>query len=291
MKSMTGYGRASFEVAEFCGSVEFSTVNKRGFELVLHAPREWQSMERQVTELVRPRIDRGRTRLSVLVDNSSSSSKGWLQHAGYVSTELESIKKFCQDAGIPFSPSADLVQRIASSINGAVALPPIDSALPNLLQSTEIALGEALEMRKVEGKALKEDLSRRTNLLKSLILEIGKETDGAATEWKKRLITRLKENGLEIGQDDERVAKEIAIFAERADVTEELTRTSSHLHQFATCLESDEPIGRKLEFITQELGREFNTLGSKAVKPSVSELAIQAKVELEKIREQVMNVE
>jgi len=146
-------------------------------------------------------------------------------------------------------------------------------------------------MRKEEGSLLKQDISNRIGIVISLVEQIKHASEGVAEEWKNRLLKRLKESGLELDASDDRVLKEFTIFADKSDISEEITRISSHFDQFQECLSSDKPTGRKLEFILQELGREFNTLGSKSVRPICSELAINAKVELEKIREQVLNIE
>ena len=146
-------------------------------------------------------------------------------------------------------------------------------------------------MRQKEGSALSIDLKNRLDSLLSLVSKIEEQTEGHALEWRDKMLQRLTESGLEIDCENEAVRREFAVYAEKSDVSEEITRIQSHLKQFHTAIKQKHPIGRKLEFIVQELGREFNTLGSKSAQSNVSNLVIDAKVEIEKIREQVMNVE
>ena len=146
-------------------------------------------------------------------------------------------------------------------------------------------------MRGKEGESLAKDLRNRASTLSEIIHLVEKNTEGLARQWRDRLLQRLKESGLDINCDDDAVRKEFTVYAEKSDVSEEITRIRSHLEQFEEGLKSTQPIGRKLEFIVQELGREFNTLGSKSLTPIISNLVIEAKVEIEKIREQVMNLE
>jgi uncharacterized protein (TIGR00255 family) len=160
-----------------------------------------------------------------------------------------------------------------------------------LIDKINIALDQMVSMRGKEGESLAKDLRNRASTLGETIHLVEKNTEGLARQWRDRLLQRLKESGLEINCDDDAVRKEFTVYAEKSDVSEEITRIRSHLEQFEEGLKSKQPIGRKLEFIVQELGREFNTLGSKSLTPIISNLVIEAKVEIEKIREQVMNLE
>ena len=148
-----------------------------------------------------------------------------------------------------------------------------------------------VSMRGKEGDSLAKDLRKRAYSLGEIVHSIEKNTEGLAREWRDRLLQRLKESGLDINCDDDAVRKEFTVYAEKSDVSEEITRVRSHLEQFEEGLHAKQPIGRKLEFIVQELGRELNTLGSKSLTPTISNLVIEAKVQIEKIREQVMNLE
>jgi uncharacterized protein (TIGR00255 family) len=166
---------------------------------------------------------------------------------------------------------------------------------PVLAEATDAALKDFLAMRAREGGALAADLASRTALLQQIVTQVKERVRSTAPNYRELLLGRLRQANLEIDLDDERVLKEIAIFADRVDTSEEVTRLESHLQQFADTVEAartgDEPVGRKLEFILQEINREFNTIGSKANNLEVTRLVIDAKNEVERQREQVQNVE
>jgi len=291
MKSMTGYGQATIELADCQVSIEISSVNKKGLEFVLQAPKEWQAFERTAQNLVRQKVDRGRIRLTLSVDTSHNKSTPHLWNMEAMDGELDNLEQYCQSRNIPFVKSAELVERLANSCRQESHLPTLQSAEKKLIDGVSDAMENLIAMRKEEGSLLKQDISNRIGIVISFVEQIKHASEGVAEEWKNRLLKRLQESGLELDTSDDRVLKEFTIFADKSDISEEITRISSHFDQFQECLSSDKPTGRKLEFILQELGREFNTLGSKSVRPACSELAINAKVELEKIREQVLNIE
>ena len=291
MKSMTGYGQATIELADCQVSIEISSVNKKGLEFVLQAPKEWQAFERTAQNLVRQKVDRGRIRLTLSADTSHNKSTHNLWNMEAMDGELDNLEQYCQSRNIPFVKSAELVERLVNSCRQESHLPALQTAEGKLIDGVSDALENLIAMRKEEGSLLKQDISNRIGMVISLVEQIKHASEGVAEEWKNRLLKRLQESGLELDISDDRVLKEFTIFADKSDVSEEITRISSHFDQFQECLSSDKPTGRKLEFILQELGREFNTLGSKSVRPTCAELAINAKVELEKIREQVLNIE
>ena len=292
MKSMTGYGRADITLPGFHGVIELSSVNKRGFEFLLHGPKEWQFFEKEAQRLIRSSAERGRIRLSILLQPQAVSAEDPSRDQKVrVGEQLDELKKICQSQDLPYSPSVDLIQRILTSGSQDPVVPPLDTIEDMLIDKTNIALDQMVSMRGKEGESLAKDLRNRASTLSEIIHLVEKNTEGLARQWRDRLLQRLKESGLDINCDDDAVRKEFTVYAEKSDVSEEITRIRSHLEQFEEGLKSKQPIGRKLEFIVQELGREFNTLGSKSLTPIISNLVIEAKVEIEKIREQVMNLE
>lgn len=292
MKSMTGYGRAEITLPGFHGVIELSSVNKRGFEFLLHGPKEWQFFEREAQKLIRSLVQRGRIRLSILLQPQVISAEDPSRdQEARVGDKLDELKRICFSQDLPYSPSVDLVQRILTSGSRDPVVPTLDSIENMLIDKTNIALNQMVSMRGKEGESLAKDLRKRAYSLGETVHSVEKNTEGLAREWRDRLLQRLKESGLDINCDDDAVRKEFTVYAEKSDVSEEITRVRSHLEQFEEGLQTKQPIGRKLEFIVQELGREFNTLGSKSLTPTISNLVIEAKVEIEKIREQVMNLE
>lgn len=292
MKSMTGYGRADITLPGFHGVIELSSVNKRGFEFLLHGPKEWQFLEKEAQRLIRSSAERGRIRLSILLQPQALSTEDPSRDQKVrVGEQLDELKKICQSQDLPYAPSVDLIQRILTTGSRDPVVPPLDTIEDMLIDKINIALDQMVSMRGKEGESLAKDLRNRVSTLSETIHLVEKNTEGLARQWRDRLLQRLKESGLDINCDDDAVRKEFTVYAEKSDVSEEITRIRSHLEQFEEGLKSKQPIGRKLEFIVQELGREFNTLGSKSLTPIISNLVIEAKVEIEKIREQVMNLE
>jgi uncharacterized protein (TIGR00255 family) len=289
---MTGYGRAEITLPGFHGVIELSSVNKKGFEFLLHGPKEWQFFEREAQKLIRSLVQRGRIRLSILLQPQVISAEDPSRdQEARVGDKLDELKRICFSQDLPYSPSVDLIQRILTSGSRDPVVPTLDSIEDMLVDKTNIALNQMVSMRGKEGESLAKDLKKRAYGLGETVSSVEKNTEGLAREWRDRLLQRLKESGLDINCDDDAVRKEFTVYAEKSDVSEEITRIRSHLEQFEEGLQIKQPIGRKLEFIVQELGREFNTLGSKSLSPTISNLVIEAKVEIEKIREQVMNLE
>ena len=205
--------------------------------------------------------------------------------------QLEVLQKLCEQSGIEYSPTTELIQRIISSIPKDIMLPTLENIEDHLIQSTQKALDEMIAMREQEGTSLAKDLKIRSQNLRTMVTEIKKQSKGISVEWRNRLLQRLAESDLEIDYENEAVRREFAVYAEKSDISEEVTRIFSHLEQFDSGVGLNQSIGRRLEFIVQEISREFNTLGSKSTQPKVSNLVIDAKIEIEKIREQILNIE
>jgi uncharacterized protein (TIGR00255 family) len=192
---------------------------------------------------------------------------------------------------VPFNPSADLLFQIANaSRTDSVGIDP-GKALELMLTGLAEALGEFARMRAQEGAALASDIVERTKILARHVDTIAGRTEGTVQNYRESLLARLRQGGLELDLNDERVLREIALFAERIDVAEEITRLKSHLVQMAEMTTATEPVGRKAEFLLQEIGREIHTIGSKANDLEIARVVIDFKNELERIREQIQNVE
>jgi uncharacterized protein (TIGR00255 family) len=289
---MTGFGRGTATLEDCEISVELNAVNRRNLETVFSLPKDWQLLERPMAEAVRKALSRGRVHCSVSVD-STGGTGGLTWNDAEVTSTLKRFDTLANRVGCAWPPSAETVLRVILALQTGVKLPASETAEPLVLQALAGALAQLQEMRAVEGAALADDLGARIKALQDLTILIREASADRPEEYRTLLMARLKQAGLEIELQDERVLKEVAIFADRCDITEELTRLDSHLSQFAeTMAEGNESgIGRKLEFIVQEINREFNTIGSKANKIEVSKAVIEAKNEIERIREQVQNVE
>ncbi len=287
---MTGYGRATAALAGGTLTVQVSSVNRRTFDLSVKIPGDWESLEAEVVVRVRGVAARGK----IHVDVEFTPAKGrdeisWSDAA--VAAALDKLAALADTRRIPFEPTPELLWQIANSQRVAAEMPSADRARPELLAVLDKALREFAAMRAKEGEALFIDFIERIGICRRHVDAVMERAPGVAPAYRAQLLKRLREAGLELDVDDERVLREIALFADRCDITEEITRFRSHIDQLAALLKSDEEIGRKSDFILQEMGREANTIGSKANDLAISKNVIELKNELERVREQMANVE
>lgn len=286
---MTGYGRAS---AAFGGgelSVQVSSVNRRSLDLSVKMPGDWEGLEAELGLRVRAVAVRGKISVEVDFNPTVGASEGAGEAA--VGAILDRLSALADLRHIPFEPTAELLWQIANSQRAGGALPPAEKARPVLVELLDRALSDFAAMRANEGAALAADFSERILLCRKHLEAIRERAPAVAPTYRTQLFKRLREAGLELDLNDERVLREIALFADRCDVTEETVRFRSHLDQLESLLKGGDEIGRKADFILQEMGREANTIGSKANDLAIAKSVIELKNELERVREQMANVE
>ena len=289
MNSMTGFGRATGEHAGFALTVQVASVNRRSLDLDLKLPEAWAALEAPVAEAVRKVAHRGKVTLRVEAAPPAGATLDWDEAA--VAEDLERLADLAKARGIRFEPTADLLWQIARAEAGEAGLPPADGAAPHVLRVVEEALRAFGAMRAKEGEALLVDFLTRLEKLHQHVEAVAARAPQVAPAYREQLLARLRQAGLALDVSDERVLKEVALFADRCDVSEELTRLRSHLKQLREWLRQPGEVGRKAEFILQEIAREIHTLGVKANDLAVSQHVIEFKNELERIREQMANVE
>jgi len=291
MRSMTGFGRAQIQFQNDIITLEVASVNKRNLEVLLSSPKEWQAFEIHASQKVKSKIYRGRIRISVSIEQQSGKTSS-LFNKDQLSSDFSEFKKLLQEYGTSIEIKGETILELLKLRNSndshAIPITEVDEILDGLLSD---ALEKLLEMKNQEGNALRKDMSERVSLIAKLVSKIESESLNIAQEWKEKLFQRLSNAGLQIDLDDERVLKEITIFAEKSDISEEITRLNSHILQLHTTFEQAESIGRKIEFLLQEIGRELNTICSKSTKIQCTQIALDARNELEKLREQALNVE
>ena len=201
------------------------------------------------------------------------------------------IQKLQKEIKLNGSLTLDTILRAPGVMKLAEASMDAERVWPDIESALRKAITGLVKMREKEGKFLATDLTERLNLLESGLGLITKSAPETITRYREQLHTRIKEAGIDVPMDDERLVKEVVFFADRCDISEEITRLSSHLKQFRDGLKSNEPVGRTLDFLAQEMGREINTIGSKANAAEISQQVVKMKAELEKIREQIQNIE
>ncbi|MGB1874706.1 MAG: YicC/YloC family endoribonuclease [Akkermansiaceae bacterium] len=291
MHSMTGFGRAEHATKNTVARVEASSVNRKQGEVVIQLPRAHAELEASLRKDVMERLSRGRVHVSIQIEKpdgvtgamriNTSLARALETAFGQLS---EAIDREVKPSSADFLRVSDILQFDDETVNTDHALEAIKPAL-------ETALDQMIAMRAQEGKHLQDDIEARIATLEAAAGEIATHAPSVLLRHRENLHRRLTESGLEINLEDERIIKEIALFADRCDITEEITRLGSHFEKFRSLLAADEPVGRPLDFLCQELNREFNTIGSKANDATLAQLIVHAKTELEKIREQVQNIE
>lgn len=289
---MTGYGRGECAQAGFKITVELSSVNRKQSEIAVNLPRELELLEAQIRDAVNERIARGRVTVRVGVQAAEGATGKLNINTDLAKAHTKELKKLAKDLGLQDGVSLDLLLRIPGILQSGEGLPEADKLWPSVEKAVAGALETLVSMREKEGKHLSKDLQQRISLMRAAVARVQKQAPQVAERYRQQLVERIKTAGLEVpGLDDERLVKEVFYFADRIDITEELTRLQSHFKQFDDHVKKAEPIGRTLDFLAQEMNREINTLGAKANDSAISREVVTLKSELERFREQVQNVE
>jgi len=291
LRSMTGFGngRAAHGGEEI--SVEIRSLNHKFCEVKARLPRELASLEPLVSKWVKDRVARGSVDVSVRRQGVSASTTVPQLDVALAREYRRVFAELASATGILDTTTvAELASQpgVIRNEERTVDLPAATEALTSALEQS---LGLLLSMRTTEGKAIQTDLETRLGLIEQGTARLQQLAPQAVREYHARLQERIAELARDIAVDPQRLAQELAIFAERTDVAEEMTRLSSHLTQFRQLIASREPAGRKMDFLVQEMHREVNTTGSKSQHPEISNVVVAMKAELERIREQVANVE
>ncbi len=285
---MTGFGRGECVSRGIRYAVEISTVNRRNAELVFNVPRELAPLESILRDILAPGIARGRATVTATI-SAGDKARPLLDPVVFrrLHTELGELRRSLKIQGEP--SLADLVRLYAATAREAA--PALHPDAPALATAARAALRALGRMREKEGNHLARELRRLLGSFGREIAAISKLAPTVAAAHRESMRTRLASLAPSFADDDERLARELALFADRSDITEELSRLDSHIAQFRSGLTAKEANGRSLDFLAQEMFRECNTIGSKANSAALARHVIAAKTELERIREQVQNVE
>lgn len=290
MKSMTGFGRGEATSSSFRCEVEVASVNRKQAEVNLSLPRGLSELEAPLRKQALGAVSRGRLSISIKLNPLESTGLGLAVDPSRVESWRATLKELSSLLGQDLPLTASDVLRhpdhflSESTLSAQTLLPLITDALTS-------ALADLISMRLQEGQHLASDLQERIQALRTLTNSIANRSPHVPKRQRELLFQRLKEAGLELELSDERVLREIGLFADRCDISEELTRLASHFEKFENLIASKDPSGRPMDFLCQELNREFNTIASKANDAELAHLIVSAKTELEKAREQVQNIE
>jgi len=293
MKSMTGYGRGECTAKGARINVELNSVNRKQAEVSLSVPAELESIESDLRDLILASVSRGRVSGRVVLQYTGASRASAVAvNETQAKAYRRELSKLAKSLEIPDNLSLDSLLRLPGVLESAQ--PTLDAKA--FRAPIKRALGQALEgllsMREKEGGNLGRDLAKRLAKLRRIVKRVAKLAPDVLKHHRERLIERLKKANVDVpDMDDDRLLREIVYYTDRTDITEELTRLDSHFVQLEECLSDVVPVGRKLDFLAQEMFREINTIGSKANDANISSEVVTLKTELEKIREQVQNVE
>lgn len=293
MNSMTGYGRgeASHEGTKI--TIEISSVNRKQADIVLNLPLPLEALEPRIRDEVNRSVARGRVTLRVTVASSDAASARRL-HVNHALARAyhREFQRIGDELGLSATVTIDTILRAPGVLQPAVETTDPEALWPTLEKALQQALRALLKMRQREGAHLARDLRQRVATFRKIVGQVERLAPEVSRRYRAQLLERVRSLGLEaLPENDERLLKEVAFFAERSDISEELTRLQSHFQQFDECARSTEPVGRLLDFLAQEMNREVNTIGAKANDSRISRAVVALKAELEKFREQVQNIE
>lgn len=292
LKSMTAYAKSEKTQEKLTVQTEIRSYNSRYLDIVLRIPHGYFVLEEKIKTLIAAKVSRGRIEVNLQVRDDSDEAYAFEINIPRARAYYDSLVQLKDKLNINSEISMDLL------VNGGAIIKPVETALdmetywPAFKDCMEEAMTNLIAMRKQEGNFLEADIFSRLDRIEECIDQIQKESSNLLSHYQQRLrerIAALTKGIIEI--DPDRIAQEAAFLADRSDISEEIVRAASHIKQFRTIISSPEPAGRKLNFLVQELNREFNTMGSKTNHSNVSHIIVEVKSDLEKIREQLQNVE
>jgi uncharacterized protein (TIGR00255 family) len=288
---MTGYGKGEAAREGFRVCVEIHTINRKQLDVSLNLPRSLQILEPKIREMLHARISRGRVNLNLTLTQNALGASGSAIDFELARVYASEMRRLKAELDLSGELTVDTLLRVpgiltnaAGELDPEVVWPPIQTAL-------NAALDALIAMREQEGRNLSADLTGRLKKLRGIVRDISERSPILTENYRHQLFVRLKTIDKELLPSDERLLKEIAIFADKCDITEELIRLESHFGQLDNLIAQPEPAGRGLDFLVQEIAREFNTLSVKSNDALISQAVVTAKTEIERIREQVQNIE
>ena len=291
-KSMTGFGMGEYKDDKYNISVECKTINHKYLDVNPRLPRKVSFLEDRLRQLVKDYISRGRVDMFIKFDTVSSSGAKLVYDEDLAKQYFEILKRIKDGFDLKQEINPVEISKFPEIVSVTEAEDDEEILWNALREASEKALMSLSNMRKEEGTKLEKDIIERSNLLEKYIDDVERFSDTVVEDYRSRLnqrIGEILENPALV--DEARLAQEVAIYADKSSITEEIVRFRSHINQLRNTIVNDDSIGRKLDFLIQEMNREVNTIGSKSSAIDITNFVIQIKAELEKIREQVQNIE
>lgn len=291
MKSMTGFGRAIYENSNRNYIIDLKTVNNKYSDINVKLPRRISFLEEKIRKAIANKITRGKVEANITFFDYSSKSKKIVLNKEIAKEYIKQLREIADENELSENINVVEIAKLPDILN-SIDVENDEEIAEETLQCLNMALNNLIEMRAKEGENIKKDLVKRLEKVAILVNNIEKESTGLVEEYVLKLEKRVKEILNTNIIDENRVAQEAVIYADKMSIEEELTRLKSHIEQFNELINNTQnPIGKKLDFIIQEMNRETNTIGSKSGSNGITNLVIDLKVELEDIREQIQNIE
>lgn len=291
LKSMTGFGRAVEEIDGYVITVEIKSVNHRYFDFSSRIPRQYGFLDDKLKSYINSKVSRGKVECYVSVEALDTEDAAVVINKTLASAYVKALKELSEE----YSLKEDFGTAFVSRLPDAFVLKKADEDEEKIWQLVKSVTDEAIEkfiqMRAVEGAKMKEDVTSRAEYILDCVSFIEERSPQTVKEYNDKLVERVHEIIGDVSLDEQRIIQEVAIYADKVAVAEETVRLRSHIAQLKTFLESEEPIGRKMDFLVQEINRETNTIGSKANDVEIARKVVDIKAEVEKIREQIQNIE
>ena len=288
---MTGYGRETAESESWKVTVEIKSVNNRFLDVSVKMPKQYNPLEELIKKEISAVLSRGHVDAYITVEEIGEAKQSVAVDKDLALDYCRAMRELSDITGIPYQMTLKDVASYYGVLTAQKEESDLDELWNTMSDAIKGALKQLFEMRVIEGEKLAADILARIDILAMIREKILVRSPLVLNDYREKLTRRIEEVLGEIEIDHDKILNEVAFFADKADIAEELTRLLSHFDQFKSNLAKDEPVGRKLDFILQEMNREVNTIGSKANDTEISHLVIEAKGELEKIREQVQNFE
>ena len=291
MKSMTGFGRSKLEENSREYIVEIKSVNHKYSDISIKLPRNIMCFEEKIKKIISSNISRGKVDVFITFNNYSDEGKNVILNKELAKNYINQLRELANENGLDDKIRVTEITKMPDVLQLKIEDDDSEVIWKELEKCVNQAVANFVEMRETEGERIKQDLSVRINNIETLVNSIFSNTTGLIEDYVVKLRERIKEILQTDVVDEARLAQEIVIYADKCSIEEELTRLRSHIAQFRILLESKEPVGKKIDFLIQEMNRETNTIASKSVKLEITNLAIDVKTAMEDIREQIQNIE
>lgn len=291
IKSMTGFGRSTLEIDGYVINVELKSVNHRYFEFSSRIPRQYGFIDDKIKSFVNSRVSRGKVECYVSIEALNTESAQVIVNNTLASAYVSALKEIADTYDLKEDFGASAISRFQDVLVVKKSEEDEEKIWNYVREAANDALDKFIEMRCVEGNKMKEDIYSRGQYILECVSFIEQRSPQTVKEYNDKLVERVHELIGDVSLDEARIIQEVAIFADKVAVAEETVRLRSHIDQLNSFINSDGPIGRKMDFLIQEINRETNTIGSKANDVEIARTVVNIKAEIEKIREQIQNIE